>query len=199
MKLIIFTFITLICSSDAKAATAKLKIGHRDTRQVAVLDIIPAQLQAVTEQAFAKQGYTHIKVAGLDISDNVLNPQYFASMEITITFMEPGVFGQQKVSFLYPIKYDPFTNSYYGDHNGPQLIESGGGSKNPDNNFCVARNCVGCKTLKDMDGKTTGCTLCLPVNTETPFECTVINTAGMGAGRIINALGGLLRGLISLI
>ena len=198
MKPIIFTIITLLCTYGRDATAQRLRIGHRNVNQVAVLDINIAYIQPTIVQELSLQNYVNIKVTDLDISENAFNPNYYASIGITVEYQERNSPNVLKLSFLYPIVYDPSLNVYYGGTPTIEGIPKGGsGEKNPDNNFCKATNCVGCKTLKDGNGKTLGCGICIPFN-DLPYDCSVTNLSGLGAARVINALGGLLKGLFVL-
>jgi hypothetical protein len=199
MKSIFLTCISMLCILGQQlSAHNKPAIGHRDAKQGAVLDIRISQIQPAIAKALTDCNFTNIKVVSLDISDDAFNPFYFASVGIGVTFQEPGSNDVYKINYLYPIIYDPLTNTYYGDHVDPEKVTNGGPQGNPDNNFCVARNCVGCGTMRDQNGKTLGCTPCVPINDDKPYSCVVENTSGIGGGRIISALGGIIKGIISL-
>jgi len=199
MKSIIFTLVAFLCAQSYQASAQRLRIGHRNANQTAVLDINMGYIEPIAIQTLTLLNYTNIKVVGLDISDNVFNPNYYASIGISVTYQEPGSPDIEKLSFLYPIVYDASMNAYYGGQPNFAGIQDGGGAKdkNPDNNFCRAKNCMGCPTLRDGNGRTLGCGICVPFN-DNPWSCFVENTAGMGAERVINALGGLLKGLITI-
>jgi hypothetical protein len=201
MKAIIFTIVAFACTLGLHASgEQRLKIGHRDGNKFAVLDISIAHIQPAVIKSMTQANFTNIRVTKLDISDNPSNPNYYASIGVTVEFQELGNSDVHKVTLLYPIVYNPLQNAYFGGEVDPNYIKDGGsgGTGNPDNNFCVARNCTGCLTLRDMNGKTLGCTSCVPANPDKSFSCTVESTSGMGAERVINALAGLLKGLISI-
>ncbi len=202
MKPFIFTFITLLCAYGQDASAQHLRIGHRNVNQVAVLDISSAYIEPIIIQELTLHNFTNIKVTKLDISDNAFNPEYYASIGITIECQEKGSPDVLKLSFLYPIVYDASMNAYYGGKPNFGDIQDGGSSSdsNPDNNFCVARNCVGCATMRDQNGKTLGCTFCQPTNPnpDVSYSCVVENSSGTGIGRLLTGLSGLLKGLIGL-
>ncbi len=200
MKQLIFTLIAFVCTLG-HASAQQIKIGHRDANRVAVLDIGISHVAPAIVQSMTEGGFRNVRVTKLDISDSPIRPDYYASMGVTVEYQEPGNNDVFKLTYLYPLVYDPVDNVYFGGHVDLEDIKDGGnkGPGNPDNNFCVARNCVGCATIRDLNGKTTGCGPCYPVNPELTMSCTIENTAGVGAERVILAIGSLLKALATLL
>lgn len=178
-------------SSVPIGLTPNHQIGHRDANNNAVLDITSSTLFPSINAEMTLRGFSNVQITYLDISDNVNVAGYFQSIGIKVVY-DDGENKGLSISLLYPISYSPLNNIYtLKDYELLPIMDGG----RPDKNFCVATNCVGCASIRNDKGKLTGCTDCNPSSIDMPFSCTVENTAGTGAGRVLTALGGILKGL----
>ena len=186
-----FLGLSMVLSSFLSAQSTQ--IGHRDEHKRPMLDISPNVLLAKIESEMAIRGFTNVQIASLDISDDVGNPDYFMSMGIKVRY-DDGVQTNLSISLLVPLSYNAVTNVYTVFDYRLLPVQDGG---RPDKNFCVAVNCVGCESLRNEKGKLLGCSPCIPGSPNISSSCGPENTAGTGAKRILDGLGGILSGILN--
>jgi len=185
-----FLGLSMVLSSFLSAQSTQ--IGHRDEHKRAVLDISPNVLLAKIESEMAIRGFTNVQIASLDISDDVGNPDYFKSMGIKVRY-DDGVQTNLSISLLVPLSYNAVTNVYTVFDYRLLPVQDGG---RPDKNYCQANNCKGCESLRNGNGKLIGCSICLPTEPGLPYSCGPESLSGSGAARVLNAVGGILKGIL---
>lgn len=191
MKKVFLTLVTIFALSVQGMLAEATKIGHRDRNSQPVLDLPRATLLAVITPSLQEKGFSNIRVAQMEISDNPRIQGYFTSLALKIVF-DDGPTKNLSVSFLYPAAYDQVRNQYVLIDYTQLEIQDGG---RPDKQHCTATNCIGCLNIRDGKGKLVGCTECAPVDPNANFSCSVGNLAGTGGGRVLEGLGGVLSAL----